>query len=378
MSGPAMVDAALRLHDIGLAVVPAVAEDGKSVDGVVRGFQKWRRRLPRRKVEELFGRHQGACIALLVGHCGLVVADCDDDAALAAAEARFGRTPILVRTPSGRGGHLYYRAPAEPVRAANLRRSDGLAIDIKAGTGAYVVAPPSVRPSTGTAYRFERGGWDDLAGLPTFQVDAVTSAGIAPSRPVEGCRNDHLFGRALALARNCGTGAELAPKVHATNEAECDPPLPWGEVERVAASAWRYQAAGRNKAGRGRYVMTPEARFERLMDVSDAFVLDTRMRLTHEGSRARFAASPKAMAAADILPGWTVRRYRDAIRVVVERGVWSLLKRGGRGAGDPHEYGFADRSLRVVKGAKSVPNTNETPPFPGPGDAAALRRRSAA
>src|SRR4051794_38532197 len=110
MSRPAMVDAALQLHDIGLAVVPAGAEGGKSVDGVVMGFQKWRRRLPRQKVDELFRKHQGACIALLVGHCGLVVVDCDDDDALAAAQARFGYTPILVRTPSGRGGHLYYRA----------------------------------------------------------------------------------------------------------------------------------------------------------------------------------------------------------------------------------------------------------------------------
>jgi primase-like protein len=124
------------------------------------------------------------------------------------------------------------------VRAANLRRFEGLAIDIKAGKGAYVIAPPSVRPSTGTAYRFGRGGWDDLAGLPTFRVDDTAPAGTERGGPAdEGGRNDHLFRRALGLARDCGTSAELALKVHATNEAECDPPLPWDEAERVAASA---------------------------------------------------------------------------------------------------------------------------------------------
>jgi hypothetical protein len=288
-----------------------------------------------------------------------VVVDCDDDDALAVAEARFGHTPILVRTASGRGGHLYYRAPIEPVRQANLRRSEGLAIDIKAGKGAYVIAPPSVRPSSGIAYRFERGSWADLQNLPTFNVMA---RGSVPRRLAkEGNRNHQLFRRALSLARDCETQAELTLKIQVANEVECDPPLPWDEVDEVAVSAWRYQVAGQNRVGRGRYVVTPETRFLQLMDMPDTFAIDTRMRLAHEGLRARFAASPKAMAAANVMPGWTAVRYRHAIRVLVERGVWILLKKGGRGAGDPHEYGFADRSPQAVKGTKSAPNTNKTP-----------------
>ncbi len=232
IGGAATVQAALELYDKGLTVIPAVAEDGKSVAGVVSGFQKWCRRLPRAKVEALFTKHPGACIALLVGHCGLVVVDCDSDEALAAAEARFGYSPILVRTPGGRGGHLYYRAPAEPVRQANLRRSEGLAIDIKAGKGAYVIAPPSVRPSSGIAYRFERGSWDDLPNLPIYNA---ATKGAAPRRLVEdGGRGDHLFHRALELARDCETCGELEMKLLNANEAECEPPkefavcsVPW-------------------------------------------------------------------------------------------------------------------------------------------------------
>jgi hypothetical protein len=60
---------------------------------------------------------------------GLAVVDCDDDSAELATtlEARFGASPVHVRTPRGR--HLYYRA-AGP--APNLR-AEGLPVDIKTG-----------------------------------------------------------------------------------------------------------------------------------------------------------------------------------------------------------------------------------------------------
>jgi hypothetical protein len=156
------------------------------------------------------------------------------------------------------------------------------------------------------------------------------------------------------------------------------------EVERTAASAWQYQVEGRNWVGQGRHAKVPEERFERLADAPDAFALDTRMRLTHEGRRDRFAASPKAMAANTVMPGWPAARFRRAIQVLVERGVWKLLKRGGRGAGDPHEYGFADCSRPVqegaAKGSEIGPNTNRTPrPLPPAGvGAAQFRKRPAA
>jgi hypothetical protein len=250
------------------------------------------------------------------------------------------------------------------VRQANLRGSDGLAIDIKAGKGAYVIAPPSVRPSTGIAYRFERGSWDDLPHLPTYNA---AMKGAAPRRLVEdGGRGDHLFHRALELARDCETCGELEMKLLNVNEAECEPPKEFAAVQSAAASAWGYQQRGENRVGRGQYVMTPKTRFELLADEPDALALDICMRLCHEGLRDRFAASPKSMAAGNVMPGWTDKRYRAAIQVLVERGIWVLLKQGGRGAHDPNEYGFACRSIRVAKGAKSAPNTNKTPRSPPP------------
>ena len=197
------VEDALRLYALGLAVVPAVADDGRSVDGVVAHFQKWRRRLPRRKTEELFRRHPGANIAILPHLCRprLVVVDCDDAAALTAAERDYGPTPLMVRTPRGAGWHLYYRAPDGPVRQRNLRRSRGLAIEIKAGPGAVVIVPPSVRPSTGRPYVFARGDWGSLASLPVYRPAFEARRVARPNAEVgKGGRNDHLFGELLRHA----------------------------------------------------------------------------------------------------------------------------------------------------------------------------------
>src|SRR3954447_24585249 len=85
-SSPAVEDA-LSLYDRGLAVIPVLKDDGKSPAGIVAGFGKWRRRLPRDRTAELFQQHHGANIAILPYLClpRLVVVDCDDDPAFAAA-----------------------------------------------------------------------------------------------------------------------------------------------------------------------------------------------------------------------------------------------------------------------------------------------------
>jgi hypothetical protein len=245
------------------------------------------------------------------------------------------------------------------VRQANLRHSDGLAIDIKAGKGAVVIAPPSVRPSNGLAYRFERGSWDDLPYLPVFQ-DSKRPTGKEADH-VGPARNNTLFSRCLQLARDCETIGELETKALVVNEADFDDPLDFAEVEKIVDSAWKIQSAGRNMVGRGRQAVVPESRFELLADEPDALALDIRMRLHHERLRAKFVSSPKAMAAANVMPNWTAARYRRARDILVGRKIWVVLKKGGNGPRDPYEFGFADRSPVPAKGARIRPNTNKTP-----------------
>jgi hypothetical protein len=357
----------MELYDLGLAVLPAPKDDGKSIEGVVRGISAWRRRLPRWETEKLFDIHGGSCIALLVGFCRtpLVVVDCDDDYALAVAEARFGRTLILVRTPRGVGGHLYYRAPAGEVRQQNLRRSEGLAIDIKAGKGAVVIAPPSIRPSTGIPYRFERGSWADLSQLPLFPLPG-SNVLDRPSQVREGSRNNHLFRRGLHLALGCSGEGELLNKLLVVNEAECEPPLDWNEVLKIARSAWDYESSGRNWVGREARVHATKAELDRLSPHSDALALFLNLRHAHRGRREAFCASPKAMAQAEVVNGWRhPHRYRKAIQLLLDLGFLVRIRTGGRGARDPSLYALADRSLPLGKGAFRAPNINHTPsPLP--------------
>ncbi len=62
--------------------------------------------------------------------------------------------------------------------------------------------------------------------------------------------------------------------------------------------------------------MVLEASFERLEGcVPDALSLDTELRLTQERFRARFVASPEAMAAANAMADRAAKRHRNAIRI---------------------------------------------------------------
>ena len=117
-TGPSLEDA-LALYDLGLAPVPAPADDGKSVRGAVAGINRWRKRPPRAETERLFRKNPGANVAILPHLCRprLVVVDCDDAAALAAAEQRHGPTPLVVRTPRGTGG-TSTRTPSPAPRVA--------------------------------------------------------------------------------------------------------------------------------------------------------------------------------------------------------------------------------------------------------------------
>jgi hypothetical protein len=309
-----------------------------------------------------------------------VIIDCDDTAALAAAEREYGPTPLMVRTPRRAGWHRYYRAPDGPVRQQSLRRSHDLAIEIKAGPGAVVIVPPSVRPSTGRPYTFARGDWAVLASLPVFRPAAASPSPSASSAEVgEGARNRHLFRELLRYAkeRGCDDSGVLVAVAHLINERDCIPPLPWPEVEKIAKSAWKYHASGNNWVGSGRRLIVAEAEAEVLFDESDALALWMRLCLSHQERNETFAVSAKAMAAAGVMPGWSVQRYRKARDVLLDRGFLAMVHEGGRGQRDPDLFTLRPRASD--KGAKSAPNTNKTPsPAPREAPPAARPRRKAA
>jgi hypothetical protein len=139
-------------------------------------------------------------------------------------------TPTAAVATGGGGWHLYYRHPGGPLLAALSGRAG---VDIKAD-GGYVVAPPSVHPGTGRAYRWANGR--GVAEMPPALADALTpppAAAAPPNRPVplrgaggissppallaallravetapEGRRRVTLYGAARGAARMAAAGA---------------------------------------------------------------------------------------------------------------------------------------------------------------------------
>lgn len=92
--------------------------------------------------------------------------DLEGDAPLAAAIERFGETPIVIRTASGKS-KLWYRHQGE---GRLICVPGGLPIDVL-GAG-FTIAPPSYRPDLGAAYEFIAGGLADLGFLPPINPRA--------------------------------------------------------------------------------------------------------------------------------------------------------------------------------------------------------------
>lgn len=130
-----------RLQRAGFSLLPL----GGGADGKAPLVAKWAQK--RLALGQVFGpMHRKGLAMYGIRLGGLVVVDCDtDDPSLVAdLEARFGPSPVHVKTPRGR--QLYYRANGKP---PNLR-GEGLAVDFKTGPTAYVAAPHSARPDGGT------------------------------------------------------------------------------------------------------------------------------------------------------------------------------------------------------------------------------------
>ena len=105
----------------------------------------------------------------------LVVVDTDSLEAALFWESTFPTTPL--RSKTGKGVHFYFRHPGSDVR--NGRHLLGRAVDIR-GDGGYVVAPPSVHPETGTAYKWispAAAAWQwRLDDIPVFDPNWLQPA----------------------------------------------------------------------------------------------------------------------------------------------------------------------------------------------------------
>lgn len=362
---------AIGLTARGLIVFPV----GKGADGKEPYVNGWAKRRAMKTIEAWSDRFASCGIGIATGPGSrLTVVDIDDAGLVDQMLARFGDTPVKVRTPRG-GMHLYYRHNGEG--CSTLRETEALAVEIK-GAGGYIVAPPTVRltgPHAGKAYTFISGGWDDIERLPQLNREGLrdgagAGVNVISARAVErGRRNDTLFRHGLRLVKTCTTFEALFTALvdirDRTFEADPDDAFPDAEVRNVARSVWRIEAKGNNLVGTKGMLQMAHADFTVLVRNTDALALGMQLRFEHGARAARgetFALSPKGMAKAEVVPGWTSpRRYRQARDFLVDVGFIEKARHGGRGKCDPHLFRLTAFGCGG-KGAISAPNVIEHPP----------------
>lgn len=367
-TGPFAV-AALALSRRGLAVVPLGGEDGRHP--LVHGWSVWKKPPGATFIIKMVAQHPDANIGISCGPSHVTVIDIDNPLLLDLMIERFGDTPLKTHTPRG-GIHLWYRSSGEG--CLHQLREEGFAVDIK-GISGLIVAPPSIRwdgEYAGRPYEFmPSSSWNDLACLPTIHPDALNARATATADNLvrlraihEGVRNKMLFAMLLRHARGCDDVEALHDAAQTIN-ADFDPPLGDREVLKTVLSAWKYEAGGQNWAGKEPRVYTLKSEWERLVahpNGGEASFLCQHLRFCH-WAHDTFAISPKAMAGAESIPGWTdPRKYRRARDALIELGILEEVHQEGQGAHTPSLFRFVDRT--TDKGAQNAPNIIKTPSLP--------------
>lgn len=158
----------------------------------------------------------------------------------------------------------------------------------------------------------------------------------------QGSRNKALFAIARTVAGDALSMEALLSRLRQANAEMNNPPLPDAEVERVAASVWRYKSESRLFRPGAQHIVLPVAVIEPLIAAGevDAVTMLLRLQKAHGGKSGAFAASPEAMEAAALIGSWNKRRYRKAIYKLCEVGSLERLARGGKGKKDPALYRF--------------------------------------
>lgn len=257
----------------------------------------------------------------------ITVLDIDepDETLLADAFAKFGPTPVAIRTGSGKF-HAWYRHNGEKrkIRSSHFM---GRSVDILGG--GFAVAPPSV--GSAGAYEFIEGSLADVARLPVMRAQRIasnlieTEAELSAEVLGEGARNDNLWRACMKVAGECQSHDNLIRFAHALNESGEWSPLPAGEVERCAASAWRYQINGRNGFAGDKFVQIERAAHEILREHPDAAYLYQLLRAEHWGRNFCITNSW-----AEALP-LSLARLQQARKFLLKRKLIECVRRQTRG-----------------------------------------------
>lgn len=328
---------AYRFCELGLSPTPTSGEDGKRP--ILKGYNRGLVNLG--NVVAFKVKFAGANVGLVCGPSNVNILDIDEPSLADDMVKRFGDTPLKVQTAGRNGFQFYYRAHPE-IRPIDLRATEGLPVEVKAG-GNIAIAPPSVNFKTSREYRFVEGSLDEktLRRLPHLNTRALLGVkSLSEHRAIsQGQRNEWLFGQCLKHAHHCDDFDDLLD-VARTRNSECEPELGDAEVVRVARSAWSYTERGLNFSGGKGAVILSREEIETLgrLRRGDALALVLRLRLEHSARVMRgetFALSTTALEMANTINGWSRQNYRTAIKEAIS-SEWLRVVRSA--PGQPSQY----------------------------------------
>jgi hypothetical protein len=279
-------------------------------------------------------------IGFMVGRrTGLTILDVDspDERVLADALDRYGSTPVIVRSGSGKF-HAWYRHNGENRLIRKLE--PGKPIDLL-GRG-FVVVPPS-RGIKGD-YQFIQGGLDDLDRLPVLPVlhgSQIASSPLSPpSNPTgavtEGHRNNTVWEHCMRSAHSCDDFDTLLDVARSRN-AEYMPPLSDDEVIKAAKSAWKKTQCGDNWFGQTGVRLSTDEVNGLISGNTDDLVLLVFL----QANNGRCKPFMVANGLADKL-GWGLERFRRARRRL-ERSHLEMVRRPSTAHG-PAMYRLRSRA----------------------------------
>ena len=266
----------------------------------------------------------------------LTVLDIDEpcENLLADAQTRFGASPVIARTASGKF-HAYYRHNGEKRKIRGV--IDGRAVDLL-GAGGMAIAPPS--SGKNGRYEFIQGSLADFGNLPVMQGLVPAPVQIVPGAEVlaaNGQRNETLFKMCLREARSVADADALRAFALSINTSGAWEPLPVDEVLRTASGAWEKQASGKNWVGSEPKVILQASEIDRLFlpaegvataAAQDAMVLLTLLRRLHFGKASFFCANEFRRRF-----GWSLPKFQLARKFLIDSGCVLMVRHASRDNG---------------------------------------------
>jgi len=340
----------------GFAVLPA-----RGKQPIRKGYRKWRC-APGAEVVATWAEELPDADIVYVpglsrakpGGSGIVVLDADDEPASEQVLELFGHTPGKVRTRRGR--HFLFRDPGFDFGKVSSLKAFGINADVKHGNS-IVVAPWS-RHQKDRSLIYAWDGCDEtvIRELPPFngvalqrlidssrpeQVEGlVTQTGTQTSPALrDGSRKLGLNDQLVAIVWSCSSESELLEQAFKINNeiGRSDPrgPRTADQVMAVARAVWRDREIGKIEEWIGVKSKRKPRRIEfDLLNSIDpkaaplAWVLLDRLRDEHSARCRRgetFALTVKAMARAQIIPGWSWRQYYRASKLLLAAGLIEMV-----------------------------------------------------